>query len=304
MLFKNIYRRLVKGIEIYGAERLKMSKTTILNNKSVIRADQKSNIILGDNVRIGSNSEINSSENTTLIIKDYSTLYSNCKVLGNVTIERYCVLATNIYMSSGQHYAFHVPELLIREQDSLIQNNEVLKQKHHKKITLEEDVWIGNGVFIAAGITIGRGAVIGAGAIVTKDISPYSVVVGNPAKELKQRLKFAIPNQLDASLIHHYPYFYRGFDHKLILKQDKGFKIIDKALLKCKSDSGKYILKGNNLERSNVKIILSSTKEFCFIVNKGFFTLELDFKKINTDINISIDNIENYDVRILSIKAI
>lgn len=56
-----------------------------------------------------------------------------------------------------------------------------------KKITIENDVWIGEDVIIKAGVTIANGAVIGARSIVTKDVPPYAVVGGVPAKVIKYR---------------------------------------------------------------------------------------------------------------------
>lgn len=54
-------------------------------------------------------------------------------------------------------------------------------------VIIGNDVWIGNGAIILSGLKIGDGAIIGAGAVVTKDIEPYAIVVGNPAKEIKKR---------------------------------------------------------------------------------------------------------------------
>ena len=53
-------------------------------------------------------------------------------------------------------------------------------------VTIGVDVWIGRGAIILPGCRIGDGAVIGAGAVVTKDVRPYSVVVGNPAREIRK----------------------------------------------------------------------------------------------------------------------
>lgn len=55
------------------------------------------------------------------------------------------------------------------------------------KLTIGNDVWIGNRVMVKGGLTIGDGAIIGAGAIVTKDVPPYAIVAGVPAKILRYR---------------------------------------------------------------------------------------------------------------------
>lgn len=54
-------------------------------------------------------------------------------------------------------------------------------------VVLEEDVWIGAHVCINKGVTIGKGAVVGSGSVVTKDIPPYAVAVGSPAKVIRMR---------------------------------------------------------------------------------------------------------------------
>jgi len=55
-------------------------------------------------------------------------------------------------------------------------------------ITIEDDCWVGAGATITAGVTIGRGSIIAAGAVVTKDVAPFSIVGGVPAKLIRSRL--------------------------------------------------------------------------------------------------------------------
>lgn len=56
-----------------------------------------------------------------------------------------------------------------------------------QKVKIGHDTWIGHGAIIMPGVTIGNGAVVGSGAVVTKDVAPYTIVVGVPAKPIKQR---------------------------------------------------------------------------------------------------------------------
>ncbi|GGG54980.1 hypothetical protein GCM10011414_26050 [Croceivirga lutea] len=56
-----------------------------------------------------------------------------------------------------------------------------------KKVTIENDVWIGANCVILPGVTVGEGAVVAAGSVVTKDVAPFAIVGGNPAKLIKER---------------------------------------------------------------------------------------------------------------------
>jgi acetyltransferase-like isoleucine patch superfamily enzyme len=177
-------------------------------------------ISLGEGVRVGNFSDLTVGPYDALVLKDYTTLNTHCKIIGEVTIERYCLLSANIFISSGQHYATRFPHLLIRHQDEKILGTEEGQRQHSKPVHIEEDVWIGFGVFIKQGITIGRGAVIGANAVVLHDVGPYEIMGGNPAKKIKDRLVFSPPAHLRADVEEHRPYFYRGFDHYGVHRQN------------------------------------------------------------------------------------
>ncbi len=58
-------------------------------------------------------------------------------------------------------------------------------------IVIEDDVWIGFGASVIGGVRIGRGAIVGAGTMVTKDVPPFTVVVGNPMRVIRQLEPFA-----------------------------------------------------------------------------------------------------------------
>lgn len=55
------------------------------------------------------------------------------------------------------------------------------------KIVIENDVWIGYGAIIVSGVKIGRGAIVAAGSVVLKDVEPYTIVAGNPARKVSKR---------------------------------------------------------------------------------------------------------------------
>ncbi len=77
-------------------------------------------------------------------------------------------------------------------EDPTSLDDEVFSWREEDKVQVGHDVWIGHGVIVLPGITIGNGSIVGAGSVVTKDVPPYSIVVGNPAKVL--RLAFDEPS--------------------------------------------------------------------------------------------------------------
>ena len=114
------------------------------------------NIYLYDFARIGCRSTIMTMGNSKFIMK------------------RGCLTAEGLVVVTSNHRQ-HIGQFLQG-------NNE---DNEYKDIIVEEDVWIGINVTLLAGAHIGRGAIIGACSVVTKEIPPYAVAVGNPAKVIK-----------------------------------------------------------------------------------------------------------------------
>ncbi len=66
-----------------------------------------------------------------------------------------------------------------------------------KPVTIGHDTWIGHGATILPGVTVGNGSVIGAGAVVSKDVAPYTIVGGVPAKLIRERFTAEISERMD-----------------------------------------------------------------------------------------------------------
>ena len=81
-------------------------------------------------------------------------------------------------------------------RDSIKAKFSKFKRDDVKKTIIGHDVWIGNNCLIKQGVKIGSGAVIGMGSVVTKDVRPYTIVAGNPAKIIRKRFDDIIIDRL------------------------------------------------------------------------------------------------------------
>lgn len=118
-------------------------------------------------------------------------------------IGKYCSIGKNVFIGTTTHPTDFLTTSPIPYTDitSLTQGVSVPKEKQIKfepktPVFIGNDVWIGVNVVIMDGIKIGDGAIIGAGAVVTKDIPPYAIAVGVPAKVLKYRFSPEIIERL------------------------------------------------------------------------------------------------------------
>ena len=106
-----------------------------------------------------------------------ATLYSTAAKL---TVKKHVVIGPNVTIITGDH-DYYVGTWI----DSLPE--ETKSDGWDADVIIEEDVWIGSNVTILKGVTIGRSSIIAAGSVVTKDVAPYSIVGGVPAKFIKMK---------------------------------------------------------------------------------------------------------------------
>lgn len=95
---------------------------------------------------------------------------------GEISIGNKCILSQYITIVAANH--------LIKKDSYMIDQ---AWDTTKNKVVIEDDVWIGSHAQIMPGVTVGKGAIIAAGATVTKDVEPYAIMVGSPAKLLRYR---------------------------------------------------------------------------------------------------------------------
>lgn len=147
--------------------------------KAVIYRSVRKDIVPFNVFRIGSRSVIESYSVVNnavggVEIGSHTRVGLGNTIIGPVTIGNKVNLAQNVVLS-GMNHNFEDVDQSIAEQGVNV-----------KHIIIEDDVWVGANSVILAGVRIGQHAVIGAGSVVTKDIPAYSVVLGNPARVVKQ----------------------------------------------------------------------------------------------------------------------
>lgn len=141
------------------------------------------------------NSNINNSSAISLGCRIYDcnidkyTYIGKNTIICNADIGKFCSIAYDCIINPGDHPlnmistspVFYTQSNILRKSFNHEEFNE------YEKISIGNDVWIGARAFIGKGVKIGNGAIIGAHAVVTKDVEPYAIVVGNPAKVIKKR---------------------------------------------------------------------------------------------------------------------
>jgi phosphonate metabolism protein (transferase hexapeptide repeat family) len=125
------------------------------------------------------------------VVGDYSYFAGDVAVIYS-DIGKFCSIASHATINPGNHPTTRVTQhhcTYRRVQYGLGDHDdeEFFDWRRADKCTIGHDVWIGHGATIVAGVNVGSGAVVGAGAVVTKEVDPYTVVVGVPARPIRRR---------------------------------------------------------------------------------------------------------------------
>lgn len=123
-----------------------------------------------------------------------TTLGYNNFLHGNISIGKYCQLGADIAIHTTNHPTNYMTTYINKN----LFKGELKKLKGTNTVVIGNDVWVGHNALIIGNVKIGNGAVIAAGAIVTKNVSPYTIVAGVPAKPIRKRFSDAIINEVEA----------------------------------------------------------------------------------------------------------
>ena len=173
-----------------------------------VRLQYPDRIQLGNGVRIASQVTLraNTDKASGIRIADGSTVHESVLIAANrgqVNIGRhswigpFCLVYGNGDVSIGDnvlvagHSSINTVSHHFERCDIPINDQGI----HCDPVRIEDDVWIGMNAVILQGITIGRGAIVGAGAVVTRDVPPWSIVTGVPARVIRQRSNAPIPQE-------------------------------------------------------------------------------------------------------------
>jgi phosphonate metabolism protein (transferase hexapeptide repeat family) len=131
---------------------------------------------------------------------DYSYLGPGCMV-ADAEIGKFCAIAAQVRIGApnhpldrpSQHRFTYCPEYYTADAQ---RDHTFFRQRRADRVVIGNDVWIGHAVIVTPGVKVGDGAVLAAGAVVTRDVAPYTIVGGVPARQIRERFSREIAAQL------------------------------------------------------------------------------------------------------------
>ncbi len=170
-----------RSVVIRSPLRISVGEKVLIDDGVVLDAKGKtSRIDLGNNILIGRQSILSCNE-AQIRIGDFVSLGPFCLF----ACKAHVGIGSNVSIGSGAQF-------MAGGHDSEDPDIPVIRQARLAKgITISDGAWIGSGAIILDGVTVGQNSIVGAGAVVSKDVPPWTVVLGNPARVVQKRKEAA-----------------------------------------------------------------------------------------------------------------
>jgi acetyltransferase-like isoleucine patch superfamily enzyme len=176
-----------KGVRIKNGRKLRVGNGFIAEDGCEINALSRQGIILGNRVTVGKYALVRPTS-------DYGgELGEGLKVGDGSNIGPYCYIGCSGYIEIGRNVLMSPRVSVYSENHNFNLTDLPMKSQGvtRGKVKIEDDCWIASHSVILADVTIGTGSVVAAGSVVTKDVPPFSIVAGVPARVLRSRLSQA-----------------------------------------------------------------------------------------------------------------
>ena len=171
--------KMVNYGEIYIKERLHLgiNRSALTSGNSSIIVRRNAKLFINGTVNVGRGSKIVVNNNAKITIGDGTLIIGNIKMyaMKEIIIGENTGISWDVTIIDTDFHNYSIDNKSINPTEA---------------IKIGNNVWIGCGVTILKGVTIGDGAIVAAGSIVTKDVAPYTIVAGNPAKLIKENAKW------------------------------------------------------------------------------------------------------------------
>ncbi|WP_426421985.1 DapH/DapD/GlmU-related protein [Bradyrhizobium genosp. A] len=134
------------------------------------------------------------------VLGDYSYLGENCDV-ADAVIGKFTAIANSVRIGApnhpmgrpSQHRFTYVPEYY---EATTTRDRDFFADRRGDRVIVGNDVWIGHAAILLPGVSVGDGAVIAAGAVVSRDVAPYTIVGGVPARPIRKRFDESVAESL------------------------------------------------------------------------------------------------------------